>query len=349
MDIGIGFLLGAVIGSVVGIIAAFLLAFARKQKQPAPSAAAPAPQKSARTAAPAAHTGNTMVVNKSQADRNTEIRQKQLDTSVQQVHQLLKQLADVVAKASAASGEAGKGFSSAKEVIDNLDISNAENIANAQQVLLGEIDKAIRANAALQTELEAANNGIEEQRRQIEELRVQARTDGLTRIPNRASFDERLREYISLLNRTGMIFTLMIADIDHFKSINDTYGHANGDRVLRGIAQKIKDGIRVHDFAARYGGEEFAVIFTSTKAEDAFIVADRLREDIAKTKFQLDDQILKVSISGGLALCSKGMEPTQIIAAADEALYRAKNGGRNQILIHTPDAPAAAAESSAAQ
>ena len=270
--------------------------------------------------------GNTMII-----ERMDE-RENLLHANIQEVRDLLLRLAGVVSATESASGETAVAFKSAKDTIDKFDFDDSSDLANAQSVLIREIDRVVSSNAKLHAELDKANQGIAEQRRQIEELRVQARIDALTRIPNRASFDERLSEYIDLLARTNLIFTLMLLDIDHFKGINDSHGHVNGDRILRGIAAKISDSVRNNDFAARYGGEEFAVILPGTGEQESLIVAERVRQDIANTKFRLDGEIVKVSISGGLAECKKGMTTDQIIAAADAALYRAKSAGRNQIL-----------------
>lgn len=270
--------------------------------------------------------GNTMIV------EAMDSRENVLNKNIQDVRDLLLRLASAVSATENASGEAAVAFRSAKEAIHRFDFNDSSELAQAQTVLIREIDRVVTSNAKLHAELDKANQGIAEQRRQIEELRVQARIDALTRIPNRASFDERLGEYVSLLERTNLVFTLMLLDIDHFKRINDTHGHINGDRILRGVAAKVSDSVRNNDFSARYGGEEFAVIFPGTGEDEALAVAERVRQDIAKTNFRLDSENIRMTVSGGLAECRKGMTTEQIISAADDALYRAKEAGRNQIL-----------------
>ena len=157
--------------------------------------------------------------------------------------------------------------------------------------------------------------------------------DVLTGINNRAAFDERLKEFVAAQERTGRTFTLFMIDIDFFKRVNDTLGHANGDRVLRGVAKKITASIRVNDFAARYGGEEFVIVFPETGVLAALEVAERMRRDISKANFRLDSQSVKITISGGLAESAKGMTSEEVITAADQALYKSKNSGRNRLTL----------------
>ncbi len=334
MEIGLGFLIGIAGGAVLSIIVATIISVSRrvvKERKTAVvqqqrTATGVAARKTAvRAPAPQRRTGHTMII------ENVESRDAQLNKSIQEVKELLLRLADVIASTDDASGKAAKAFNSARAIIDRLDMQSATDLADAQRVLVGEIDRVLKTNAALHSELDKANKGIAEQRRQIEELRVQARIDGLTRIPNRAAFDERLDEYLSLLDRTSLAFSLLLLDIDFFKKVNDQHGHPNGDRILRGVAAKISDSIRANDFAARYGGEEFAVIFPGTDLAEAREVSERIRQDIAKTNFRLDDENIKMTVSGGVAQCEKGMDTEAILAAADKALYNAKSGGRNKI------------------
>ena len=345
MELGMDFLVGVLAGLIVaGIVATIVVASRKaataKAATPALSAAASGTEVrraegsasktsrpgSAPTAVSARSSGHTLVV------ESVESRDNQLHDNVQEVRELLLRLADVVGKTGDMSGKAAIAFNSVRSVVDGMDIAGRDDLAEAQSLLIKEIDRLLKTNAVLNNELEKANSGIAEQRQQIEELRVQARIDGLTRIPNRAAFDERLREYLALFERSGLAFTLLLLDIDHFKRINDEYGHINGDRILRGVATKIADSIRTNDFAARYGGEEFAVIFPGTGLMEALTVAERMRQDLAKTNFRMDDKSLRMTVSGGLAECSEGMKVDTLLETADRALYQAKNEGRNRMM-----------------
>ncbi len=344
MDLGLGFLVGLLAGAAIAIIVSVIMSASRKAvakatrvvaggsgpATPAPPAPAQARGQTRHNTAPrapeASQTGiHEMIVGE------VESRDTQLNQSIHEVRELLLQLAEVVGSTGDASGRATKAFINAKSTIGSVDLAKAGDLAEARGLLVREIDRVLKSNADLHRELDKANQGIADQRRQIEELRVQARIDGLTRIPNRAAFDERLREYLALLERANLAFSLLLVDIDFFKRINDVHGHLNGDRILRGVAAKIADSIRTNDFAARYGGEEFAVILPGTRIADALAVAERVRVDIAKTNFRLDSLNVRMTVSGGLTECAKGMTAEALIENADKALYRAKSEGRNRI------------------
>ncbi len=352
MELGLGFLVGLLAGTVIVVIVSVIISASRKavgkapapdgaaakgstrQFQPPPAAAVSVPAVPARhkTAAfqrapEASQTGiHEMIV------EEVESRDTRLNQNIQEVRELLLQLAEVIGSTGDASGRAAKAFTSAKSAIGSVDLATSGDLSEARGILVREIDRVLKSNATLHNELDKANQGIAEQRKQIEELRVQARIDGLTRIPNRAAFDERLCEYLGLLERANLAFTLLLLDIDHFKRINDVHGHVNGDRILRGVAAKISDSIRTNDFAARYGGEEFAVIFPGTGLAEAMLVAERVRVDIAKTNFRLDNLTIRITVSGGLAECTKGLECEGLVDTADKALYQAKSEGRNRLV-----------------
>lgn len=167
-----------------------------------------------------------------------------------------------------------------------------------------------------------------------EEAQNQAITDGLTGLATHAYFQQRLAEEMSESFRHHLPLTFMIFDLDHFKSINDNYGHQAGDIVLKEAAAMLKTKVRTSDLVARYGGEEFAVILPQTSEEDGFTLAERLRQDLEVMEFQISaERKLKVTASIGLA--SRGERDAtskELIKRADMALYAAKNGGRNRVV-----------------
>lgn len=353
MEIGIGFLVGLLGGAVAALFAAVIFAVSKRalkksRNQPdthtdrsdanrreihpvMPDAAEKDKQTVVRpvpTSESIRSNGNTLVV------ENVESQEKQLNTSIQEVSELLRQLAAAISATETTSGAASSTFNSARDVINNFDVDGSSELAQAQRILIEEIDRVIKSNLQLRSELDNANKGIKKQCGQIERLRKLARVDGLTKIPNRASFDKRMEEYVGLLNRAQMIFSLLIMDIDHFKQVNDEHGHLNGDRILRGVAARITASVRNNDFAARYGGEEFAVILPATHIDEAIAVAERVRVDISKTNFRLDNQNVRMTLSGGLVEGKPGMSADELICAADKALYHAKNTGRNRIVVN---------------
>jgi len=164
-------------------------------------------------------------------------------------------------------------------------------------------------------------------------VRIQADHDGLTRVYNRQSFDKRLRLELKRHQRHGHSLSLLMLDLDYFKKINDTYGHLAGDMVLQRIARLLKNTVRETDFVARYGGEEFVLLLPETSEEDAWLLAQRIRQNIQKIIFSFQGKRFNVTASIGVAsLRPDPFTPADVlINRADEALYLAKNSGRNMV------------------
>ncbi|HKJ61154.1 MAG TPA: GGDEF domain-containing protein [Hyphomicrobiales bacterium] len=164
-------------------------------------------------------------------------------------------------------------------------------------------------------------------------LRVLATTDVLTELPNRRQFLARLAEEFARVKRHGnQRCSILVLDLDRFKRINDTYGHAMGDAVLQHFAQLMRKAFRNIDMAARVGGEEFAVILPGSDLAAARTQAERLREIVAKTPLVQDGKTISVTVSIGVAtMVPSDSEADQTLIRADMALYRAKENGRNQV------------------
>jgi diguanylate cyclase (GGDEF)-like protein len=162
-----------------------------------------------------------------------------------------------------------------------------------------------------------------------------ARTDGLTGLATHDFFQQRLAEELAASDRHGLPLSFMIFDLDHFKSINDTYGHQAGDLVLKGAATMLKESVRKYDLVARYGGEEFAVILPNADEEAAFSLAERLRKTLEGMSFDVSEtRSIKVTASIGVASrTERDATPKDLIKRADVALYAAKNGGRNRVVM----------------
>lgn len=171
------------------------------------------------------------------------------------------------------------------------------------------------------------------------EARNEADYDGLTMIHNRRSFERRLKEELVRHQRYGHSMSLLLLDIDHFKSINDTYGHLAGDAVLAAVARTIRNAVRTCDYPARYGGEEFVVILPQTNGVQANILGERLRREIASLGFTEEGSAFHITASIGIADIDPESHITapQLVRRADRALYAAKNRGRNRVIVAAPD------------
>jgi len=158
--------------------------------------------------------------------------------------------------------------------------------------------------------------------------------DGLTQIYNKRYFLETLEREISRAHRYRRELSLIMFDIDHFKKINDTYGHLAGDYVLKQLAGVIKSRIRREDIMARYGGEEFAIILPEIDQFNAGQFAEKIRKLVEKTIFKFEDTKIPVTISVGVcSLAQENSNPVDFIKIADDKLYQAKNNGRNQVIV----------------
>ncbi len=179
---------------------------------------------------------------------------------------------------------------------------------------------------------EAFNSMTRTIQQQREQLSDHARRDGLTALLNRREFDAALGARLGALTAGGQGFALLMGDVDHFKRINDTYGHVEGDRVLRRVAEVLAAEARADDLVFRYGGEEFALILNDAGADAAAAVAERLRLAIAAA-FEADGEQIAVTLSFGMAFCAAPAAPEALIRVADGALYEAKAGGRNRVVV----------------
>jgi diguanylate cyclase (GGDEF)-like protein len=172
------------------------------------------------------------------------------------------------------------------------------------------------------------------------EYRNKAETDSLTGLHNRSWFEEVFPRQLELCERIGQHVSLLMLDLDHFKQVNDQYGHQNGDEALRHVGRLLLRNLRGTDLCARYGGEELIVLMPGTEIAQARLTAERLRESIAGSLLSLPDgRQLKLTISGGIAQWQPGIALSGLIDAADRALYHAKEGGRNQIAVSLTTRP----------
>jgi len=190
-------------------------------------------------------------------------------------------------------------------------------------------------------ELRQEKMKVEELARELKEaneiLRGMAFKDGLTGLYNHRYFQEQLEKELSRAERYNHTLSLIMIDIDHFKNINDTYGHPNGDIVLKSVAQLLSGSVRQADIVARYGGEEFAIILPETDLKGAVVLSERLRRSVQDMEVHLNNnQTIHITISMGISVYepSKGRKKkSELIDSADRALYKSKASGRNRISV----------------
>ncbi len=167
-----------------------------------------------------------------------------------------------------------------------------------------------------------------------EQINRLATTDGLTGLINHRTFQHGFDVMLKREERRSGSLCLILCDIDHFKKVNDTYGHPFGDLVLKEVAGVLQNAVRAVDLAARYGGEEFALVLEDCREKGGLQLAERIREEIAKLEFRHQGRLVQVSMSLGLAAFPKhGSEKTDLVSRADQALYQAKQSGRNRVII----------------
>ncbi len=173
-------------------------------------------------------------------------------------------------------------------------------------------------------------------RKELDEYKRIANTDSLTRLFNRRAFDDRLAKIYDTPQKRA-VTALILCDIDHFKRINDTFGHPVGDKILATVANVIKANVRKDIFAARTGGEEFAIIVEGNSEEEVFAIAERVRKSLEATPFKNSRSGVNygpVTLSMGVCMASTGEDPSDLYSKSDVALYCAKNAGRNKTMAY---------------
>ncbi len=192
---------------------------------------------------------------------------------------------------------------------------------------------AERNMAEMRERMASMEKSAVELKTEVEASNRKALVDALTNIPNRLSLEGRAQQEIARWQEFGSPLTLIVWDIDHFKRVNDAYGHAVGDKALQAVAQLLNENSRQSDFLARYGGEEFVMLLPGTGEDEALKVANALRERVATRGFQYRDEAVSIQVSCGISCFRDGDDLATVFDRADRALYNAKEAGRNRCVI----------------
>lgn len=211
---------------------------------------------------------------------------------------------------------------SIQTALDNFQSEQTEN----QQSLSQQLNQLVQRVASMEMQAEKNQQDLSVQKQK-------ALTDSLTGLANREAYNERVYLEYQRWKRYESPLVLAVCDIDHFKKINDTYGHQAGDRVLKVISQGLSNRLREVDFIARFGGEEFVILLPETRVDTAHNILDKIREAIAQTPFHFKEQPVRITLSIGVSHFQSDDSIESVFARADQTLYCAKQQGRNRCLV----------------
>ena len=223
----------------------------------------------------------------------------------------------------------------------------AAEVEQLRQILIGGIGELIQGQRQLGQKLHRTGDYLkliksdsQRLRDELNKVRLLSLTDEFTGLPNRRAFMRRLQDEISRAQRYGIPLAMALIDLDEFKAINDAFGHAGGDEVLRAYANQVLTVLRHHDLVARYGGEEFAVLLPNTAQEGAVSAMAKVRERAQATHCAVEGRKIPMpTFSAGVTLYVPGEAPNVLIERADRALYRAKRSGRDRVEIELGPPP----------
>lgn len=249
---------------------------------------------------------------------------------------VIGEIDDVVAVLSEALGMTGAYDTSLSGATEQLSSAKSrDQIQAIVEALLRSTGEMRETNKALEDRLTLSKNEIGNLQQSLEAIRAESLTDPLTGLGNRKYFDRMIGMAVQGALASGEPLSLLLLDIDHFKSFNDSYGHLTGDQVLRLVGMSLKQTIKGQDITARYGGEEFAVVLPNTALRQALTVADHIRRAVMakELKKKSTGEILgRVTISVGVSMLKQGDDTETLIDRADACLYAAKRNGRNRVV-----------------
>ena len=210
-----------------------------------------------------------------------------------------------------------------------------EAINDKEELERSEKAALLESLSVMESRLSDVEKEAEQYKRHLADQKFKSLQDVLTKLPNRAAFEERMEIEYKRWQRYDYPLCLAVVDIDFFKRINDSYGHSAGDKTLKVIASALKKSLRTTDFIARFGGEEFVVLFPETKLNEMAAPLNKLRNAIKKIPFKFKNQDVSITISIGVTAFKKGDNPLKVFDRADNALYDAKNSGRDKVVLKT--------------
>lgn len=249
---------------------------------------------------------------------------------------VIGEIDDVMTVLSEALGMTGAYDASLSGATEQLSSAKSrEQIRTIVAALLRSTGEMRDTNKALEDRLTLSKNEISNLQQSLEAIRAESLTDPLTGLGNRKYFDRMIGMAVQSALASGEPLSLLLFDIDHFKSFNDSYGHLTGDQVLRLVGLSLKQTIKGQDITARYGGEEFAVVLPNTALRQALTVADHIRRAVMAKELKkksTGEMLGRVTISVGVSMLKQGDDTDALIERADACLYAAKRNGRNRVI-----------------
>jgi diguanylate cyclase (GGDEF)-like protein len=265
------------------------------------------------------------------------INRSELEARREDIAKLQATLSDQVVETIGTNEEFGVVL---EDVLDNLrEVDDVSELENIRWTIIREVEKMLSGHNDLADKLDSTQHYLQlyetdsrELSDELTRVRLLSLTDELTGLPNRRAFMRRLEDEVARVQRYGFPLSFVLIDLDHFKSINDDFGHAAGDEVLRVYSRNILSIFRHHDMVARYGGEEFAVLLPNTDSDGTVRALNKVRRRANETRWQINGMVADVpTFSAGVSLYKPGESAGAFIERADKALYRAKRLGRNRI------------------
>lgn len=273
----------------------------------------------------------------------SEMGETELINQIRSTMPLSQKATSMVAGVSAIISNLGHEIRNYRDGIDNYSGKLEKEQHRIQQIAPHDVWLILEkhlldlkdANQQMRNQINETESRLKEQEKKVSQLQQENRKDPLTSAMNRLAMDEDLSNEFTRSQRYNRVFSVVMADIDHFKNVNDTYGHAIGDEVLKFFVRQLKASLRSVDVIYRYGGEEFLIFLPETEIDSALLVAERMRESINSSALRHRDDpsiTFRVTSSFGVSVIDKSdTNYMNIIKRADKALYNAKNAGRNKV------------------
>jgi diguanylate cyclase len=265
--------------------------------------------------------------------------------------QVMGEIEQVMAMIDAAVGSAASYQESLVDAGQQLGGADREGLRAIVEGLVASAKEMEQDNQRLEARLNASRQEINVLQENLEAVRHESLTDPLTTLANRKYFDQALFNAMRQADLRKEPLSMLMIDIDHFKTFNDTWGHLTGDQVLRLVALAVKQNVKGQDIAARYGGEEFVVVLPNTILRSATTVADHIRRAVMSKELRrrsTGQQLGRITISIGAAVARAGDTPARLIARADHCLYAAKRHGRNRVICESDPETGTAGEAQVA-